>query len=101
MAFDERVDKEVGRVKLKPIGERALVKPVEREEKTESGIVLPETARGQQQTAEVIAVGDSNGVGVNEGDTVLFARFSGTSIKLGEEEHLLLDFDDLLGIVEK
>lgn len=87
-------------MKLKPIGERALVKPVEREEKTESGIVLPETARSQPQTAEVIAVGDSNGVGVSEGDVVVFARFSGTNIKLGEEEHLLLDYEDLLGVVE-
>lgn len=88
-------------MKLKPIGERALVKPVEREEKTESGIVLPETARDQPQTAEVIAVGDSNGIGVSEGDVVVFAKFSGTSIKLGEEDHLLLEYEDLLGIVER
>ncbi len=87
--------------KLKPIGERALVKPVERESSTASGIVLPETARQGPQTAEVVAVGNfENGARVNEGDLVVFAKYSGTGIKLGDEDYLILDVDDLLGIVE-
>lgn len=87
--------------KLKPIGERALVKPVERESSTVSGIVLPETARQGPQTAEVVAVGNfENGARVNEGDLVVFAKYSGTGIKLGDEDYLILDVDDLLGIVE-
>ncbi len=87
--------------KLKPIGERALVKPVERESSTASGIVLPETARQGPQTAEVVAVGNfENGARVSEGDLVVFAKYSGTGIKLGDEDYLILDVDDLLGIVE-
>jgi chaperonin GroES len=50
-------------VKLKPIGERALVKPVEQESETASGIILPETAKGKPQTAQVVAIGDSEEVG--------------------------------------
>ena len=88
-------------MKLKPLGERALVKPVERETSTASGIVLPETAQQGPQTAKVVAVGKfENGQTVNEGDLVLFAKYSGTEIKLDDEDYLILDADDLLGIVE-
>lgn len=88
-------------MKFRPIGERTLVKPVEREEKTASGIVLPETAKDQPQTAEVVAVGDSQNGGVSEGNLVIFARYSGTKIKLDDEEYLVLDSDDLLGVIEE
>ncbi len=97
------VSAEIGRrkpIKLRPIGERALVKPVEQEEKTASGIVLPQTAQGQPQTAKVVAVGEMGNGSVSEGDLVLFARYSGTEIKLDDENYLLLDSHDLLGIVE-
>ncbi len=88
-------------MKLRPVGERALVKPVEQEEKTASGIVLPQTAKDQPQTAKVVTVGEmENGI-VSEGDQVLFARHSGTEIKLDDETYLLLNSDDLLGIVEE
>ena len=88
-------------MKLKPLGERALVKPVERETSTASGIVLPETAQNGPQTAEVVAVGEfENGKKVSEGDLVLFAKYSGTEITLDDEDYLILDADDLLGIVE-
>jgi chaperonin GroES len=88
-------------VKLKPIGERALVKPVEQEEKTASGIVLPETAKEKPQTAKIIAIGDLEDGKVNEDDLVVFARYSGTEITLDDEDFLILDTDDLLGIVEE
>jgi chaperonin GroES len=88
-------------VKLRPIGERALVKPVEQEEKTASGIVLPETAKDKPQTARIISIGDLDDEGVNEGDLVVFARYSGTKIALDDEDYLILDADDLLGIVEE
>ena len=88
-------------MKLKPLGERALVKPVERETSTASGIVLPETAQQGPQTAQVVAVGKfEDGETVNEGDLVLFAKYSGTQIKLDDEDYLILDANDLLGIVE-
>ncbi len=88
-------------MKLKPIGERALVKPVEQEEKTASGIVLPETAKEKPQTAKIKAIGDLEDGKVNEDDLVVFARYSGTEITLDNEDFLILDTDDLLGIVEE
>lgn len=88
-------------MKFKPLGERALVKLVEREETTPSGIVLPDTAKEQQQTAEVVAISDSEDVKVVEGDVVVFAKYSGTEIELDDEDYLILDSDDILGIVEK
>ncbi len=87
-------------MKFRPIGERALVKIEEAEEKTLSGIVLPETAKNKPQTARVVAVGDLEDGSVGEGDLVVFAKYSGTEIKLDEESYLVLDSDDLLGIVE-
>ena len=88
-------------MKCKPIGERALVKPVEQEEKTASGIVLPETAKEKPQTAKIKAIGDLEDGKVNEDDLVVFARYSGTEITLDNEDFLILDTDDLLGIVEE
>ncbi|MDQ4083875.1 MAG: co-chaperone GroES [Actinomycetota bacterium] len=88
-------------MKFKPLGERALVKVVEREETTQSGIVLPDTAKQKPQTAEVVAVGQfENGVKVNEGDVIVFAKYSGTEITLDGEDYMILDSDDILGVVE-
>lgn len=87
-------------MKFKPIGERVLAKPVEREETTASGIVLPDTAKEKPQTARVVAVGDEQNGGVSEGSLVVYARYAGTEIKLDDETHLILDSDDLLGIFE-
>ena len=88
-------------MRLKPLGARALVKMVEGEEQTASGIVLPDTAREKPQTAEVVAVGQfENGVKVSEGDVIVFAKYSGTEISLDGEDYMILDADDILGIVE-
>ncbi len=87
-------------MKFKPLGERALVKMVEREETTESGIVLPDTAKEKPQTAEVVAVGDAEEVKVSQGDVIVFAKYSGTEIKLDGEDYMILDADDILGVVE-
>ena len=87
-------------MKFKPLGERALVKMVEREETTESGIVLPDTAKEKPQTAEVVAVGDAEEVKVSQGDVIVFAKYSGTEIKLNGEDYMILDADDILGVVE-
>ena len=89
-------------MKFKPLGERALVRVVEREETTASGIVLPDTAKEKPQTAEVVAVGESeDGVKVSEGDVVVFAKYSGTEITLEGEDYMILDADDILGVVEE
>jgi chaperonin GroES len=86
-------------MKLKPLGARALVKMIEREEQTASGIVLPDTAREKPQTAEVVAIGASDEVKVGVGDVVVLAKYSGTEVKVDGEEHLIVDADDVLGVV--
>jgi chaperonin GroES len=98
----------VPKVNFKPLGDRALVKIVEREEKTPSGIVLPDTAKEKPQTAEVISVGegkvDKDGqrvpLEVSQGDVIVFAKYSGTEISLDGEDYMILDADDILGVVE-
>ncbi len=85
---------------FRPLGERALVKMVEREEKTASGIVLPDTAKEKPQTAEVVAVGEGDDLKVSQGDIIVFAKYSGTEISLDGEDYMILDADDILGVVE-
>ena len=88
-------------MKFKPLGERALVQMVEREETTTSGIVLPDTAKQKPQTAKVVAVGKfEDGKKVSTGDVIVFARYSGTEITLDGEDYMILDADDILGVVE-
>jgi chaperonin GroES len=87
-------------MKLKPLGARALVKMVEGEEQTASGIVLPDTAREKPQMAEVVAVGDSDEVKVSVGDVVVLAKYSGAEVKVQREEHLIVDAEDVLGRLE-
>ena len=87
-------------MKFRPLGDRALVKIVEREETTASGIVLPDTAKERPQTAEVVAVGEGDDIKVSEGDVIVFAKYSGTEISLEGDDYMILDADDILGIVE-
>jgi chaperonin GroES len=96
-------------MKFKPLGARALVQIVEREETTASGIVLPDTAKEKPQTAKVVAVGEGKldsddqrvPVEVAQGDVIVFAKYSGTEISLDGEDYMILDADDILGIVER
>ena len=87
-------------MKFKPLGARALVKEVEREQTTESGIVLPDTAQQKPQTAEVVAVGTHEDVKVSVGDVVVARKYSGTEVELDGEEHRIVDAEDILGVVE-
>src|SRR5215204_3557938 len=88
-------------MKFKPLGERALVKMVEREEQDAGGIVLPDTAKKKPQTAEVIEVGKfENGIKVGAGDVVVLRKYAGVEIKLEDEEHLIVDAEEILGVVE-
>ena len=94
---------------LRPLGDRMVVKPIEQEEVTSSGIYLPETAKEKPQQGNVISVGpgarDEDGkriaMDVSVGDVVLYAKYSGTNIKLGGVEYLILRENDVLAIVEK
>lgn len=95
-------------MKIRPLGDKILVKRQESESQTESGIYLPETAKEKPQEAEVIAVGDGrlldNGqradFQVKVGDTVVLSKWGGTEIKIDGEELLILSEDDILGVVE-
>jgi chaperonin GroES len=87
-------------MKFKPLGARALVKEIEPEQTTESGIVLPDTAREKPQTAEVVAVGAHEDVKVSVGDVVVVGKYAGTEIELEGEEHRIVDAEDILGVVE-
>jgi chaperonin GroES len=86
-------------MKLKPLRARALDHLDEREEQTAGGIVLPDTAREKPQTAEAVAVGASDEVNVSAGNVVAVAKYSGTEVKIEGEEHLIVDADDILGVM--
>jgi chaperonin GroES len=95
-------------ISLKPLGSRVVVEPIEQEEVTAGGIVLPETAKEKPQKGKILAIGpgERNDEGeriqmdVKEGDTVLYAKYSGTEIKLDNKKLLILRESDLLAIVE-
>ena len=95
-------------LKGKILAGKVLVKPSEAEEKTASGIIIPDTAKEKAQEAEVIAVGpgrvlDSgarSAVSVNVGDLVLFGQYAGTEVKVDGTEHLILREDDILAVLE-
>jgi chaperonin GroES len=95
-------------VSLKPLGNRVVVEPLEQEEMTAGGIVLPETAKEKPQKGKVLSTGpgdrDEDGkripMDVSVGDTVLFAKYSGTEIKMDGKKLLILRESDLLAIVQ-
>ncbi|QCX34039.1 co-chaperone GroES [Caloramator sp. E03] len=94
-------------MKLRPLGDRVVIKKVEAEETTKSGIVLPGTAKEKPQMAEVIAVGPGGVVDGKEvkmevkvGDKVIFSKYSGNDVKIDGEEFTILRQDDILAIVE-
>lgn len=98
----------VAATSIRPLGDRVLVRPQEREERTRGGIVLPDTAKEKPQMGKVLAVGSGrlleNGqrqpLEVREGDTVLFSKYSGTELKSDGEDLLLVSDRDILAIVE-
>jgi chaperonin GroES len=93
---------------IKPLGSRVVIKALEKEERTKSGILLPDTAKEKPQQGKVVAVGPGkmleNGtriaLEVKEGDTVIFSKYSGTEVKVDGEEYIILDGErDILAIV--
>jgi chaperonin GroES len=95
------------KMNIKPLGERIVIKVLESEEKTKSGIVLPDTAKEKPQMGEILAVGSGktleNGqkvpMEVKVGDRVLFAKYAGTEVKLDGEEYMVLKESDVLAII--
>ncbi|HZL36065.1 MAG TPA: co-chaperone GroES [Tepidisphaeraceae bacterium] len=94
--------------KLRPLGDKILIKRVEAESKTKSGIVLPDTAKEKPRRGKVLAVGEGkrlesgerSPIHVKKGDEVIFASYAGTEIKLDNEELMIMSEDDVLAIVE-
>ncbi len=94
-------------MKLKPLGDRVVLKQLEAEETTKSGIVLPGQAQEKPQEAEVIAVGPGGVVDgkevemqVSAGDKVIYSKYSGTNVKLDGEEYIIVKQSDILAVVE-
>ncbi len=94
--------------KIQPLGDRILVEPLEAEEKTAGGIVIPDTAKEKQQKGRVIAVGKGRvseegkltPLEVKVSDQVLFGRYTGTEVKIGATDYLIIKEDDILGIIK-
>ena len=93
--------------KIQPLGDRILIEPLEAEEKTSGGIVIPDTAKEKQQKGKVIAVGKGRvsedgkltPLEVKVNDQVLFGRYAGSEIKVGSSDYLIIKEDDILGII--
>jgi chaperonin GroES len=87
-------------MKIKPLGDRIVVKMVEMETKTAGGILIPQTAQEKTQEGVVLAVGDDEAIKVKVNDKVIYDKYAGTTIKVGGEEQLVLKFSDVLAKVE-
>lgn len=95
-------------VKLRPLGDRVIVKPIEKKDEVRSGLIIPDTAKEKPQEGEIIAAGKGK-VGddgklipmdVKAGDKILYGKYSGTEVKIDGQEFLIMHQDDILGIVE-
>ena len=92
---------------IQPLGDRIVVKPLDQEETTKSGLVLPDTAKEKPQEGKVIAVGSGKllddgtvkKLEVRSGDRVLYGKYSGTEVRVREEDYLILREDDVLAVV--
>lgn len=86
-------------MKMKPLGDRVILKQVEAEEKTKSGIILPDSAQEKPQEALVVAVGPDEKQ-VKEGDKVIYSQYAGTDVKYEGEEYKIVDEKDIIAIVK-
>jgi chaperonin GroES len=95
-------------MKIRPLQDRIIVKRIEEEEKTKGGIIIPDSAKEKPSQGKVIAVGSGKvtddgkkiPMEIKVGDRVLFGKYSGSEVKIEEEEHLILREDEVIGIVE-
>jgi chaperonin GroES len=98
----------LNKVKIQPLGDRVLVKPVESKEVKRGSIIIPDTAKEKPQEGEVVAVGKGKmteegkvlPMDVKPGDRILYGKYSGNEIKIDEVEHLIMHQDDILGILK-
>ena len=95
-------------MKLRPLNDRILVKRVEEKAKTKGGIIIPDSAKEKPAEGKVVSVGNGKmnedgkriPVEIKEGDSILFGKYSGTEVKIENEEYLIMREDDVLGIIE-
>ena len=95
-------------MKVRPLGEKVLVKRLEAEEKTKGGIVLPDTAKEKPKRGKVVAVGEGkllddgkrSPMQVKKGDEVIFTSYAGTEVKIDGNEYMIMDESDILAVVE-
>ena len=95
-------------MKLRPLQDRILVQRVKEEEKTKGGIIIPDTAKEKPVEGKIIAVGNGKlseegkriALEVKKGDRILFGKYSGTEVKIEDEEYLIMREDDVLGVAE-
>jgi len=91
-------------ITLEPLGDRVVIKPIPREEKTKSGIVIPDTAKEKSQEGEIVAVGPGRitedgkriAMEVKKGDKIIYTKYAGTEVKLDDEEYIILRESDIL-----
>ena len=95
-------------VRLRPLGDRVLVKAIEKKEEVRGGLIIPDTAKEKPQEGEIIAVGKGKigddgkliPMDVKTGDKILYGKYSGTEIKIEGQEYLIMHQEDILGIVD-
>ena len=91
--------KEIG---IKPLAARVVIQPIDEESRTDSGLYIPDTAKEKPQTGIVVAVGEGTEetpITVKVGEKVLFPKYTGTEIKLGNEEFIIMDFEKVLAVL--
>jgi chaperonin GroES len=101
-------ERKVITMKLKPLGDRVVLKHQDAEEKTQSGIILPDSAKEKPQAAIVVAVGpgkEENGhkveMQVKEGDKVIYSKYSGTDVKFEDEDYTIVSQNDIIAVLEE
>ncbi len=98
----------MAKLNIKPLGDKVIVKRVEAEEKTAGGIVLPDSAQEKPKRGIILAVGDGrllddgtrSDMQVKKNDEVLFTSYAGTEIKMGGEDYMIMDENDILGVID-
>lgn len=83
-----------------PLGSRVLLKTEREEEKTKSGLYIPETAQEKTQVGEVVAIGDDDEITVKAGQRVMYDKYAGTTIKIDEVDHLIVKSEDIVAVVK-
>jgi len=92
----------MGKLNIKPLGDRVVVEPAPAEEKTATGIIIPDTAKEKPQKGTVVAVPDpdkDNKISVKVGDSVLYAKYAGTEVSIDDKDYLIMRESDILAVI--